>query len=80
MPWCGLSPAELCMGRQIRTTVPQQIKHLLSQWAYLPKFKRGNVEFKEEQKIHFDIWHNTKESPEMPHPVNVWVNSGPEPV
>ena len=22
-PWCGLSPAELCMGRRIRTSVPQ---------------------------------------------------------
>ena len=23
LPWCGLSPSELCMGRRIRTTVPQ---------------------------------------------------------
>ena len=29
MPWCGLSLAEHCMGRQIRSSVPQ-IKSLLS--------------------------------------------------
>ena len=23
LPWCGLSPAELLMGRKIRTDVPQ---------------------------------------------------------
>jgi len=45
-----------------------------------PEFKRRIVEFKEKQKIHFDIWHNTKEAPEMPHPAYVWVNSIPEPV
>lgn len=28
LPWCQLSPAELCVGRQIQTTVPQPIKHL----------------------------------------------------
>ncbi len=29
LPWCGLSPAELSMGRKVRTNVPQTNKYLI---------------------------------------------------
>ena len=40
MPWCGLSPAELCMGRRIRSSVPQ-IKNLLAPTLTSKRKKRG---------------------------------------
>lgn len=80
LTWCGLSPAELCMGRQIRTTVPQPVKHLTPKWTYLPEFRQRNAEFKERQKANFDLRHRTREAPEIPDQVDVWVNSGSEPV
>ena len=35
LPFCGLSPAELSMGRPIRTNVPQLPKNLIPDWSYL---------------------------------------------
>ena len=54
MPWCGLSPSELCMGRRIRTTIPLVMKQLIPSWSYLPEFKKDNWKFKEKQKEDFD--------------------------
>jgi len=34
LPWCNLSPAELSMGRQMRTLVPQADNLLISNWPY----------------------------------------------
>ena len=51
LPWCGLSPAELCMGRQIRITVPQLLKHLVPKWTYLPEFQKNNARFKEDRRL-----------------------------
>ena len=62
LPWCGLSPAELCMGRQIRTTLPQPTKHLVPQWSYLPEFRRRNEEVKRKQKANFDLRHRVREA------------------
>lgn len=80
LPWCKLSPAELCMGRQIRTTVPRSLKQLVPSWTYLPEFQRKNTEFKERQKANFDLRHRAREAPEIPDQRDVWVNTGPEPV
>ena len=41
-PWCKLSPAELSMGRQIRTMVPVTDDHLIPTWSYLPRFQKIN--------------------------------------
>ena len=38
MPWCERSPAELCMGRRVRTGVPQANSQLVPTWTYLLKF------------------------------------------
>ena len=35
LPWCNLSPAQLLMGRSLRTNVPQVTTHLITKWSYL---------------------------------------------
>ena len=39
LPWCGLSPAELLMGRKIRTDVPQVNDHLVPNWEHTQHFR-----------------------------------------
>jgi len=39
LPWCNLSPSELLMGRQLRTSLPQTTKHMIPRWHYLSEFK-----------------------------------------
>ena len=40
MSWCGLSPAELCMGRKLRANLPQTIDQLKPQWSYVGNFSQ----------------------------------------
>ena len=54
LPWCGLSPAELCMGRKIRTPIPQSDEALCPDWKYLATFRERNHEFKEMQGKNFN--------------------------
>lgn len=54
LPWCNLSPAELLMGRCLRTTVPVIDKWLIPKWPYIPEFKRLNTNYKDQQKADFD--------------------------
>ena len=49
-PWCNLSPAELLMGRRIKT-IPLTKQLLTPNWSYLPEFRENNKMFKESQKI-----------------------------
>ena len=39
LPWCGLSPAELLMGRKIRTDVPQVNSSFVPNWRHLENFR-----------------------------------------
>ena len=80
LPWCGFSPAELSMGRKVRSTVPQVKKHLTPGWSYLEEFKEKNAQFKDKQKGNFDRRHCTRDTPEIPDDTEVWVNSGRESV
>ena len=75
MPWCGLSPSELCMGRRIRTTIPLVMKQLIPSWSYLPEFKKDNRKFKEKQKEDFDHRHGDKEQSEIPNGSEVVVTT-----
>ena len=43
LPRCNLSPAELLMGRRLRTLLPLTDKQLIPQWNYLPEFKSANL-------------------------------------
>ena len=39
LPWYQLSPAQLLMGRTLRTDVPQLSKSYQPEWTYLADFK-----------------------------------------
>ena len=49
LPWCGLSPAELLMGRRICTPVPVANCLLVQEWSYLNKFRKQDLELKERE-------------------------------
>ena len=40
LPWCNYSPAELLMGRKVKTDIPQTASQLTPQWHFLPDFKQ----------------------------------------
>lgn len=80
LPWCKLSPAELCMGRKVRTTVPQTNHHLIPKWPYLDKFREENRKFKQSQKRNFDKRHRVRNLSPIPDDTEVWVTSENQPI
>ena len=59
-PWCGLSPAELSMGRRICSKLPQVDNLLVPKWEYLKDFQ-GKIElFKNQQKENYDRHHRVR--------------------
>ena len=74
-PSCGKSPAELSMGRTIRSTVTQTLAKLVPQWPFLQEFKQRNAVFKEKQKRQFDRRHRVVEQDDLPDGAEVWITS-----
>ena len=78
MPWYGLNPAELCMGRRIRSSV-LQIKNLLAPtWTYIPEFSKKNSDFNEKQKRNYDWRYRVRDLPDIPDDTGVWIQSETE--
>ena len=75
LPWCGLSPAELCQGRRLRTDVPQPRHSLSPLWPCLDDFRKDDAEFKRQQKKNFDDRHRTRPLPELPAGTEVWTTT-----
>jgi transposase InsO family protein len=75
LPWCNLSPAELLMGRQLRSNLPVMEKNLIPNWTYLEKFKETDKEFKRKQKRDYDRHHRVKTLPHIPENTSVWVTT-----
>ena len=66
-----LSPAELLMGRRLRTDVPQTSQSLTPQWPYLSQFQKDDHTFKDKQKHDFDRHHRVRDLPELPDSTDV---------
>jgi transposase InsO family protein len=75
LPWCGISPAQLSMGRAIRATLPLTAQNLIPEWSYLQQFRQANKEFKETQKENYDRRHRVRDLPEIPADTPVFVNT-----
>ena len=80
MPWCRVSPSQMLMGRQIRTTLPQTVTQLVPKWPYLPEVRQKEQSFKEKQKEFYDRHHRVRDLPALPNETGVWVTSGTPPV
>ena len=57
----GFSPAELRMGRRLRTTLPVMLSKLLPQWPELAKLKKTEVMLKAKQTEDYNKRHAAKE-------------------
>ena len=75
LPFCGLSPAELSMGRKIRTDLPQPQQNLLPQWPYLDEYAEKHEQFKADQKRHYDRRHRVRPLPILSEDEPVWVTT-----
>lgn len=70
---CGFSPAELSMGRRLRTRVPIVPTSLTPEWPKLSAMKEANASQKEVQKEYFDKRHRATELPALSPGDPVWV-------
>ena len=75
LPWCHLSPAQLLMGRHIRSNIPMTVESLVPKWDYLDSFLVANSKIKQKQKADYDSRHDTRLLPEIPDNTNVWVRT-----
>lgn len=71
----GLSPAELLMGRKIRTTVPILPTQLEPSWPYLESFREKDSALKAKQKKSFNSRHSAKVLPNLMPGDTVWLPS-----
>jgi len=71
-PWCGLSPAELLMGRKIRTDVPQQKDKLITNWEHIQNFRTLDEKYKQTQKENYNRYHGVRALPPLPEDQTMW--------
>lgn len=57
----GYSPAELCMGRMIRTNLPMTSDILTPKWPNVKIVQERESEFQRTQKVNFDKRHRAKD-------------------
>ena len=80
LSWCDLSPAELSIGRRLRTSVPQTDKMLIPQWFYPKTFRELDRNQKVKQKENFYLRHRAKGLPAIPDDTEVWITTDSGPV
>ena len=76
LPWCGISPAELLMGRKLRTNVPESEMNFMPQWPDLQKFRNNDEQYKKKQKRHYDRRHKAHDLPEFSDDTPVFIRNG----
>ncbi|UYV82631.1 hypothetical protein LAZ67_22000259 [Cordylochernes scorpioides] len=69
----GYSPAELCMNRKLRTTVPISPVQLQSRIPALENLEMREKNQRHKKKTHFDIHHRARELPHLDEGTRVWV-------
>ena len=75
MPWCALSPAELLMGRKIRTDIPQVKENFVPKSPHIVNFKSLDENYKRLQKSCYDKRHRVRALPPLPEDEPVWVET-----
>ena len=76
LPWCHLSPAELLMGRQLKTDVPQIKDHYIPKWHHIKNLKEVHQKYRDAQSKHYNRRHRVRTLPILPDDTAVWVQNG----
>ena len=63
--WCNFSPAELLMGCQLKTDVPQTKDHYIPQWPHLKNLKDDHQKYKDSH-AHYNKRHHVRTLPTLP--------------
>lgn len=74
LPWYSLSPAELLMGRVIRTVVSQHTSAFQPNWPYLKNFRETEKKYRDDRTRNYDKRYRTRSLPELPQNTPVWVD------
>lgn len=69
----GFSPAELLMGRRIRTTVPMTAKQLEPKVPEVKTVRKREEQSRKDQKYHYDKRHRARDLPELREGDRVWI-------
>ncbi|KAJ8356744.1 hypothetical protein SKAU_G00195380 [Synaphobranchus kaupii] len=69
----GYSPAQLLMGRQLRTTIPQLPTSLLPHWPNIGGFRQSEKRTKENQQRNYNRRHRALPLPPLQAGQNVWL-------
>ena len=75
LPWCGLSPTQLLMGRHLRTSLPQTNSKLTPQWSYLQPFRQADEDYRNKQKEIYDRRHRVIPQTGLSEGSQVWIKA-----
>ncbi|KAL6482216.1 hypothetical protein MHYP_G00102960 [Metynnis hypsauchen] len=70
---CGYSPAQLLMGRQLRTTIPQLPANLRPRWPNIRGLRKAETRAKEKQQRNYNLRHRARNLPPLQAGQNVWL-------
>ncbi|XP_064482820.1 uncharacterized protein K02A2.6-like [Ornithodoros turicata] len=73
---CGYSPAELLMGRKIKSTVLTTPDNLIPQWSHLTEYRKAYHEAQKSQASTYDTRRRACERQELPSETHVRILSG----
>lgn len=71
----GYSPAQLLMGRHLRTNVPQPATSLVPRWPDLEEFKKADREGRIQQETRFNRRHLARPLPQLSQGQKVWITT-----
>ena len=76
LPFCDYSPAQLLMGRRLRSSIPTLAQALAPNWPDLNKFREMDEQYKQKLKKQYDRRHRVRELPVLDDQVPVYISSG----
>ena len=75
-PFCNYSPAQLLMGRYLRSAIPILPEALFPNWPDLKQFREIDDKYKRKLKKWFNRRHCVRELPVLDDQVPVYISSG----
>ena len=73
--WCSFSPAELLMGRQLRTAITTPKNQLIPQWSYLQEFREKDSQYKAKQRRDYNDRHTVRPLDPLLPDTPVWIRT-----